>query len=107
MTTLDGQQKYGIMNYRYAEQKFDGSWKYQASELVKHKDSRYHFHPVCEKEIEEPDITKASNFIDTRQKTPLLVVGRKSLWETGTMLPRVLGVGCEIDDQKGYVGRDG
>jgi IS605 OrfB family transposase len=63
ITTLDGRQKYGIMNYRYAEQFFDGSWKYQASELVKHKDGRYYFHLVCEKEIEEPDITQASNFM--------------------------------------------
>jgi len=63
ITTLDGRQKYGIMNYQYAEQYFDGSWKYQASELVKHKDGRYYFHLVCEKEIEEPDITKASNFM--------------------------------------------
>ena len=63
ITTLDGRQKYGIMNYRYAEQFFDGSWKYQASELVKHKDGNYYFHLVCEKEIEEPDITQASNFM--------------------------------------------
>ena len=63
ITTLDGRQKYGIMNYQYAEQYFDGSWKYQASELVKHNDGRYYFHLVCEKEIEDPDITKVSNFM--------------------------------------------
>ena len=63
ITTLDGRQKYGIMNYQYAEQYFDGSWKYQASELVKHKDGNYYFHLCCEKEIEEQDITQASNFM--------------------------------------------
>jgi len=63
ITTFDGRQKYGIMNYEYAEQFFDGSWKYNASELVKHKDGRYYFHLCCEKEIEEPDITQASNFM--------------------------------------------
>ena len=63
ITTVDGRQKYGIMNYRYAEQFFDGSWEYQASELVKHKDGNYYFHLCCEKEAEDADITQASNFM--------------------------------------------
>ncbi|MFB0545177.1 MAG: transposase, partial [Asgard group archaeon] len=63
ITTLDGRKKYKIANYDYAEQYFDGSWKYLASKLVKHKDDSYYFHLSCGKEIEEPDITKASNFM--------------------------------------------
>lgn len=63
ITTLNGREKYAIANYDYAEQFFDGTWKYLASELVQHKDGRYYFHLSCEKEIEELDITKASNFM--------------------------------------------
>jgi len=63
ITTLDGRKKYEIANYRYAEKYFDGSWKYLASKLVKHKDDSYYFHMSCGKEIVEPDITKASNFM--------------------------------------------
>ncbi|RLC82445.1 MAG: transposase [Chloroflexi bacterium] len=63
ITTLRGRKKYQIVNYRYAEQFFDGSWKYLASKLVKHKDGHYYFHLSCEKEIEELDITKVSNFM--------------------------------------------
>lgn len=63
ITTLDGRKKYEMANYDHAEQYFDGSWKYLASKLVKHKDGCYYFHLACEKEIEEPDITKASTFM--------------------------------------------
>lgn len=63
ITTLNGRKKYEIANYDYANQFFDGSWKYIASKLVKHKDGCYYFHLSCEKEIEEVDITKASNFM--------------------------------------------
>ncbi|MEX2739373.1 MAG: RNA-guided endonuclease InsQ/TnpB family protein [Candidatus Wukongarchaeota archaeon] len=64
ITTLDGRKKYKIANYRYAEKYFDSSWKYLASKLVKQKDDSYYFHLSCWKEmIEEPDITKASNFM--------------------------------------------
>ena len=63
ITTLRGRKKYEIANYDYAEQFFDGSWKYLASKLVKHKDDCYYFHLSCEKEIEEQDITKAKNFM--------------------------------------------
>ena len=31
--------------------------------MVKHRDSSYYFHLVCEKEIEDPEITQASNFM--------------------------------------------
>lgn len=63
ITTLAGRKKYEIANYDYADQFFDGSWKYLASKLVKHKDNYYYFHLSCEKRIEDIDITKASNFM--------------------------------------------
>jgi len=63
ITTLNGRKKYVIANYDYAEQFFNGLWKYPASKLVKHKDGRYYFHLSCEKEVEERDITKVSNFM--------------------------------------------
>ncbi|RSD35563.1 MAG: transposase, IS605 OrfB family, partial [Methanohalophilus sp.] len=38
ITTINGRKAYSILNYDYAKQYFDGSWKYQASKVVKHKD---------------------------------------------------------------------
>jgi len=63
ITTMDGRKKYRIKNYNHALQYFDGTWKYNASRLVKHRDGNYYFHLCIEKEVDEPDITKASNFM--------------------------------------------
>ena len=63
ITTVNGRKKYKILNYNHALQYFDGSWKYSASSLVEHKDGNYYFHLCIEKEINEPDIIQASNFM--------------------------------------------
>ncbi|NPE28848.1 IS200/IS605 family element transposase accessory protein TnpB [Methanococcoides sp. SA1] len=64
ITTLNSSRKaYAILNYDYAKQYFDGSWKYQASEVVKHNDGNYFFHLSIEKEIPDKNIIEASTFM--------------------------------------------
>lgn len=63
ITTINGRKAYSILNYDHATQYFDGSWKYQASKLVLHKDGNYYFHLSVEKEIPDKSITDASTFM--------------------------------------------
>jgi transposase len=71
ITTINGRKSYSILNYDYAKQYFDGSWKYQASKVVKHKDGDYYFHLCVEKEVPDKQITDASTFmgIDVGMRT--------------------------------------
>ena len=63
LTTINGRKTYSILNYDHAKQYFDGSWKYQASKVVKHNDGNYFFHLSIEKEISGKNITEASSFM--------------------------------------------
>jgi len=63
ITTINGRKAYSILNYDYAKQYFNGSWKYQASKVVKHKDGDYYFHLSLEKEAPDKEITDASTFM--------------------------------------------
>jgi IS605 OrfB family transposase len=63
ITTYNGRKAYSIQNYSHAIQYFDGSWKYQASKLVLHKDGNYYFHLSIEQEIPDKNITDASTFM--------------------------------------------
>lgn len=63
LTTLKSRNKYEIMNYKHAKQYFDGTWKYCASKLVKHKSKGLFFHLTVEKEITEKPITSTTEFI--------------------------------------------
>jgi len=63
IATLAGRRKYKIQVYEYAQKYFDGSWRYSASKLCKHKDGSYFLHLVCEKEIPDTKVTDASTFM--------------------------------------------
>lgn len=59
-TTNSGRKLYRIMEYDHAKQYFDGSWVYTASKVCTHRDGCYYLHLGLSKNIEEPDIEKAS-----------------------------------------------
>ena len=63
ITTLAGRKKYKLLNYRYAERYFDGSWRFLASKLCLHRDGSYYFHLSCEKDIPDMKVTDASTFM--------------------------------------------
>jgi len=63
IATLAGRKKYKLQVYKYAQRYFDGSWKYLASKLCRHKDGSYFFHLACEKEIPDKKLTDASTFM--------------------------------------------
>lgn len=63
LTTLEGRRKYRFYRYPHMEQYLDGSWKFGASKLVKHKDGEYYFHLCCEKEVETRKVTESSTFM--------------------------------------------
>ena len=63
IATLTKRKKYEIANYKYADQYFDGTWKYCASKLVRHRNGNYYFHLSIEKEITEHKISETTDII--------------------------------------------
>ena len=63
LTTLDGRRKYRFFRYPHMEQYLDGTWKFGASKLVKHRDRTYYFHLCCERETETREVTESSTFM--------------------------------------------
>lgn len=64
ITTINNRRKsYKIQNYEHAQQYFDGTWKFAASKVVRHKDSNHYFHLSIEKEVPEKELEETSNYM--------------------------------------------
>lgn len=64
ITTLAGRKKYEIQVYKFAQKYLDGSWKYLASKLCRHKNGSYFLHLACEKEVPDKEATGTFMGID-------------------------------------------
>ena len=74
ITTLSGRKRYPVIMYDHAKQYFDGSWTFNASKLVKHKDG-YYFHLCCEKEVETKPMIESPTFMGIDVGMNWLAVG--------------------------------
>ncbi|WP_321416681.1 transposase [uncultured Methanomethylovorans sp.] len=64
ITTINnGRKPYKIQSYDNAQQYFDGTWKFIASKVVRHKDSNHYFHLSVEKEVPEKELEESSNYM--------------------------------------------
>ena len=63
ITTLNGRTKYELANYDNADKYFDGTWKYCASKLVRHRNNKYYFHLSIEQDVEEHKISDTTDII--------------------------------------------
>ncbi|WP_321416600.1 transposase [uncultured Methanomethylovorans sp.] len=64
ITTINnGRKPYEIQSYDNAQQYFDGTWKFTASKVVRHKDSNHYFHLSIEKEVSEKELEETSNYM--------------------------------------------
>ena len=64
ITTINnGRKPYKIQSYDNAQQYFDGTWKFTASKVVRHKDSNHYFHLSVEKEVPEKELEETSNYM--------------------------------------------
>lgn len=64
ITTINnGRKPYKIQSYDNAQQYFDGTWKFTASKVVRHKDSNHYFHLSIEKEVPEKELEETSNYM--------------------------------------------
>ncbi|TGC08019.1 RNA-guided endonuclease InsQ/TnpB family protein [Methanolobus halotolerans] len=64
ITTINnGRKSYKIQNYDNAQQYFDGTWKFTASKVLRHKDGNHYFHLSIEKDVPEKELEETSNYM--------------------------------------------